>query len=62
MPTSLIFHIQMDELLWAQVKVQMAWLSNMKKHMFHFDGKESNLEFLEYQNLKELKLEEIIFK
>jgi hypothetical protein len=52
----------MDELLWAQVKVQMAWLSNMKKHMFHFDGKESNLEFLEYQNLKELKLEEIIFK
>jgi hypothetical protein len=52
----------MDELLWAHAKVQMAWLSNMKSHMFHFDVKETNLEFLESQNLKELKLEETILK
>jgi hypothetical protein len=51
----------MDELLWVKAKVQMACLSNMKKHMFHFDGKETNLDFLEFQKLKEAKLEETTF-
>jgi hypothetical protein len=58
MPTSLFFYIQMEELLWALAKVQMACLLDMRKHMFHFDGKETNLDFLEFQKLKEAKLEE----
>jgi hypothetical protein len=42
----------------APAKVQMACLSDMRKHMFHFDGKETNLDFLQSQKLKEVKLEE----
>jgi hypothetical protein len=48
----------MDELLRAQAKVQMACLLDMRKHMFHFYGKETNFDFLESQKLKEVKLEE----
>jgi hypothetical protein len=34
----------------------------MKKRMFHFDGEKTNFDFLEFQNLKEWKLEEKILK
>jgi hypothetical protein len=39
----------------------MACLLDMRKHMFDFDGKETNLDFLEFQKLKEAKLEETTF-
>jgi hypothetical protein len=57
-PTLLIFCIQTDEVMWAEAKVQMAQLSNIKKHIFQFDVEQINPNLCAFQKLKEMRFEE----
>jgi hypothetical protein len=48
----------MDELMWAEAKVQMAWLSNIKKHVFQFDVEQIYPNLRAFQKLKEVRFKE----